>query len=226
MYSFRQRSDTHVVDEPLYGHYLQVSGAEHPGREEVLAAMETNGDVVVRDVVLGPSPAPVLFIKHMAHHLVDLDTRFLEATRNVLLTRDPVEMLPSLAKQIPEPTLRDTGLEQQAALLDDLKGKGQAPPVLDARELLLDPHGVLRQLCEQLGLPFEETMLQWPAGPIPEDGVWAPYWYDAVHRSTSFRPYRPKTAPFPEHLKPLLAECRPYYEHLYGHAIRAVSSAS
>ena len=34
MYSFAQRPDTRVVDEPLYGHYLRVSGAEHPGDQE------------------------------------------------------------------------------------------------------------------------------------------------------------------------------------------------
>src|ERR687883_192922 len=31
MYSFRQRPDTLVVDEPLYGHYLRVTSADHPG---------------------------------------------------------------------------------------------------------------------------------------------------------------------------------------------------
>ncbi|RMF66572.1 MAG: sulfotransferase family protein, partial [Calditrichaeota bacterium] len=35
MYSFAQREDTRVVDEPLYGYYLKLSGADHPGREEV-----------------------------------------------------------------------------------------------------------------------------------------------------------------------------------------------
>ncbi|MGD8481270.1 MAG: sulfotransferase family protein, partial [Gammaproteobacteria bacterium] len=33
MYSFAQRPDTRVLDEPLYGHYLKSSGARHPGRE-------------------------------------------------------------------------------------------------------------------------------------------------------------------------------------------------
>ena len=53
MYSFAQRADTRVVDEPLYAHYLRVSGADHPGRDEVLAAQEQDGERVVRDVILG-----------------------------------------------------------------------------------------------------------------------------------------------------------------------------
>ena len=83
MYSFRQRSDTRVVDEPLYAHYLRVSGAEHPGREEVLAAMDNDGERVVREVVLGPCDRPVLFMKQMAHHLIELDRGFLRETVNV-----------------------------------------------------------------------------------------------------------------------------------------------
>ncbi len=53
MYAFCQRSDTTVVDEPLYGHYLEVTGASHPGRDEVLAAMDTDGARVVQNVLLG-----------------------------------------------------------------------------------------------------------------------------------------------------------------------------
>src|SRR5258705_23656 len=63
MYSFAQRSDTRVVDEPLYAHYLAVSGGLHPGREEVLAAQEQDAQVVIRDVILGDGDRPVVFFK-------------------------------------------------------------------------------------------------------------------------------------------------------------------
>ena len=69
MYSFAQRSDTRVVDEPLYGHYLSVSSANHPGADEVIADMECDANIVIRDVILGPCDKPVLFMKQMAHHL-------------------------------------------------------------------------------------------------------------------------------------------------------------
>ncbi len=62
-------------------------------------------------------------------------------------------------------------------------------------------------------------MLHWQAGPRPEDGGWAKYWYASVHRSTGFHPYTPKPSPFPDHLKPLLAECQPYYAHLVARAL-------
>ncbi len=224
MYSFARRGDTRVVDEPLYGHYLRVSGVEHPGRDEVLAAMETDGERVVRDVLFGPSDRPVLFFKQMAHHLLQIDRGFLDETANVLLIRDPEQMLRSLSRQIPRPTLRDTGLAAQTELLAELERRGQSPPVVDARQLLLDPAAVLARLCGRLGLPFDEAMLSWPAGPRPEDGVWAPHWYANVHRSTGFAPYARKSGPFPAELEPLLAACRPHYERLFARAIRADGS--
>lgn len=221
MYSFRQRPDTLVVDEPLYGHYLKVSRAGHPGDEEVLAAMDTDGERVVRETILGPCERPVHFFKNMAHHLTDLDPGFLDGITNVLLTRDPAEMLPSLAAQLPNPTMRDTGLLQQVEILDHVLNLGDDPVVLDAKQLLLDPPGVLRRACEKLGLPFYEEMLRWPAGPKPEDGIWAKHWYANVHASTGFSAYRPKTDDFPERLTPLLEECAPLYERLRERAIPA-----
>jgi hypothetical protein len=220
MYAFAQRSDTSVVDEPLYAHYLRVSGAEHPGRDDVLRAQDRDGERVVRELLLGPSATPVRFFKQMAHHLVELDRGFLASCANVILTRDPLEMLPSLVHQIPEPTLRDTGYAVQTELLDELLALGQDPPVLEAAELLRHPRAVLEKLCARLGLGFDSAMLSWPAGPRPFDGVWAPHWYHNVHRSSGFEPFAPKSAAFPERLKPLLAECQPHYARLAARALQ------
>ncbi len=221
MYSFARRADTRVVDEPLYAHYLRVSGADHPGRDEVLRAMEQDGAKVVREVVLGPCDRPVHFQKHMAHHLVDLDRGFLKETVNVLLVRDPAEVVVTLSRQLRTPTLRDTGLKMQCELLDELRALGQEPPVLDAKETLLDPEGVLRELCRRVGLAWDPVMLSWPAGPRPFDGVWAPHWYHNVHQSTGFERYRPKREPVPAALEPLIDECRPRYAKLRALAIAA-----
>ncbi len=220
MYSFAQRADTRVVDEPLYAHYLRVSGAEHPGRADVLRAQDQEGERVVRDLMLAGVDRDVHFQKQMAHHLMELDWGFLERTCNVLLVRDPREMLPSFAVNIERPTLHDTGLALQTRLLEHLQGLGQEPAVLDARILLEDPRGVLRRLGEHISIPWDESMLTWNAGAPPEHGVWARHWYTSVHASTGFAPYRPKTAPLAADLEPVLAECLPHYEVLLAQARR------
>ena len=223
MYSFAQRTDTAVFDEPLYAHYLSKTAARdyHPGAEEVIATMENDGERVVQELILGNCDAPVLFFKQMTHHLNDLDWGFMRQTVNIILTRDPVEMLPSYAKQVEQPALYDVGYALHLELLDYLQSIGQTPPVLDSKQTLLNPRGVLMKLCEQIGIPFDEAMLSWEAGARPEDGSWQKYWYHALHRSTGFQPYQPKTEPFPDHLRPLLAECQPYYEKLVALAIQA-----
>ncbi len=219
MYAFGQRSDTEIIDEPLYAHYLRVTGAMHPGRKEVMASMQNDATEAIDDVILGPSQKPVLFVKQMAHHLVDIDRSFMHKTQNILLIRDPKEMLPSLTKVIGIPQLKDTGLKIQAELLTELQEMKQSPAILDARELLLAPKEVLSKLCRRLGLAFEESMLSWPPGGHPSDGVWAPYWYHNVHQSDGFAPYKPKSDPFPQELNSVLSECLPYYELLRADAI-------
>lgn len=224
MYSFAQRGDTKVIDEPFYGYYLSQSPARHyhPGAEEIIASMETDAQCILGEQILAPQTKPVLFLKNMTHHLVGMDWGFTTKLANVILTRDPVEMLPSYAKEVPHPNLYDTGYDTLVKLVDYLQEQGlPSPPVLDSKEVLLNPRAVLTGLCNRIGIPFDEAMLSWPAGPRREDGVWAKHWYGSVHRSTRFQRYVPKTDPFPEYLQPLLEECRPYYERLSALTIRA-----
>ncbi len=226
MYSFAQRDDTVVIDEPLYGHYLRVSGAQHPGRDLIIAALPGDGDTIMREIVEA-TYAPhvrVVFIKQMAHHLVGIDRTLLQhdmhEITHAFLIRDPREMLPSLTVQLPHASLADTAFATQWELFNELADSGKAPAVVDSRELLLNPETVLTRLCERLAIPFTPAMLHWPAGARPEDGIWARHWYDAVHRSTGFDTHRPKPD-LPDALQPLFRECNPYYLKLVAHAIRA-----
>ena len=215
MYSFAQRSDTQVYDEPLYAHYLCHSDARayHPGAEAILDSQENDGEKVVT-AMLSDASKPVLFFKNMAHHLQELDRSFMQEMVNVLLTRDPREMLPSFARVVDTPTLDDVGYKILTDLADELHRRQFPVVVLEAKAVLLNPEKELRRLCSLAEIPFDPGMLHWPAGPRPEDGVWAKYWYESVHRSTGFQKYQPKTEPFPDQLRPLLAECMPYYEQL------------
>ena len=48
MRSFGSRADTFVCDEPFYGAFLKTSGADHPMRDEVIAAMDCDWRSVMR----------------------------------------------------------------------------------------------------------------------------------------------------------------------------------
>lgn len=215
MYSFAQRSDTVVVDEPLYGYYLAHTNADeyHPGADEVIRNMETDGEKVVR-MMQGTFEKPVVFFKQMTHHLANLDYSFMTGMINILLTRDPREMLPSFATDIQKPEMKDVGYLAQLRLYDSLAEIGQPPIVLDSKQVLMTPEATLLKLCSAIGIPFDEAMLSWEKGGRPEDGIWSKHWYHNVHDSKGFKPYQPKPGPFPEDLKPLLDECMPIYQRL------------
>ena len=220
MYAWRQRADTTVVDEPIYAHYLRVTGRRHPGDADVLASQDPDGDAVVRDVLLGEYDTPIVFFKQMAKHLVGLDRSFLSEFRNILLTRQPHDILTSLQVQLPDATIDDTGFPELVEILDHLLQVGEEPLVVETRALLLDPRSVLGALCARLDLDFDEAMLSWPAGPKPEDGVWAPHWYAGVHRSTGWQPYEDKETVLGAALMPVLDQAIPLYERLTPYKIR------
>ncbi len=222
MRSFGARSDTAVCDEPLYAHYLLVTGAPHPGRDEVIAAHETGWRQVAARLT-GPVPGgrPIYYQKHMAHHLLpDIGRQWLDPLTHAFLVRDPAEMIASLARVTPDAGLADTGLPQQVELFERVAQRlGRAPPVIDSRDVLADPPRVLNALCAALGIPYDEAMLRWPAGPRDTDGVWARHWYDSVNASTGFQAPGGGQRSLAAALRPLCDLCMPYYERLAAHRL-------
>jgi len=217
MRAWENRPDTVVVDEPLYAFYLDRTGLDHPGRDEVIASQPTDWRVVLDRLTAGPLPPGVTvgYAKHMTHHLLpEVDRAALAPLRHAYLIRDPRELLASYARVRTEPTLADLGIVQQAEIFEAFGG-----PVVDSRDLLAEPAGILGALCAALDVPFDDRMLSWPAGPRASDGVWAPYWYASVHSSTGFAAYRPPASPLPARLEPLAERCLPYFERLHRYRL-------
>ena len=71
MRSWENRPDTFVCDEPLYAHYLESTGIDHPGAEEVLRHHDSDWRNVVQWLT-GPIPEgrSVFYQKQMSHHLL------------------------------------------------------------------------------------------------------------------------------------------------------------
>jgi len=222
MRAFGSRLDTFVCDEPLYAHYLTVNTVDHPGRDAVIACHETDWRRVVAWLT-GPVPhgRRVFYQKQMAHHLLpEIERGWLAELRNAFLIRDPEEMIASYGRVAGDPTLADLGLPQQRELFELVAdARGSAPPVLDATDLLEDPEGRLRALCEALDLPFDRRMLRWKPGLRETDGVWAEHWYGSVEHSAGFQPYRPARRAVPDRLRGLLDEARGIYRSLHDHRL-------
>ena len=217
MRSWENRPDTRVVDEPLYAYYLHETGADHPGREEVIAAGETSWQKVVQELTTSAVDG-VYYQKHMTHHLLpQLPRDWIGSLTNVLLIRDPAEVVASYVRSRATVELDDIGVLQQADLYDDLGG---TPPVVDAADFLQHPEGYLRWLCDHIGVAFTERMLHWPAGPRDSDGVWAPHWYDAVLASTGFEAYRPRAVELEGAALEVAEAARPHYERLHAGRVR------
>lgn len=215
MYSFAQRADTIVFDEPLYAYYLSntVARKYHPDAELIINSMENNGEKVI-DIMTGDHKASVVFFKNMTHHLLNLNKDFLSQGLNIILTRDPKEMLPSFHKVIPNPTLKDVGYQEHLDLIDQLEMRNAKYIVMDSKMILENPSLELKRLCHYADIPFTDEMLSWESGARREDGLWSKYWYKNIHRSTGFLEYRPKTENFPSELLQLLKECIPRYKRI------------
>ena len=219
MRAWENRPDTTVVDEPFYAHYLQVTGIDHPASDEIIASYETDWRIVARTLTEDhlPDGAAIWYQKHMAHHMLDhIELDWLHKLTNCFLIRSPVEVITSYIKVRAQPTLLDLGFPQLLRLFETVRrDSGSIPPVIDSQDVLEDPSGTLKLLCEAVSVPFSEQMLSWPSGRRDSDGVWAPYWYAAVEKSTGFAPYRPKTEVLPPQLQDLLAQAQEAYQELF-----------
>jgi Sulfotransferase domain len=222
MYAFAARGDCAVVDEPFYGAYLSATGIDHPMRDAVIASQPAD-PAQVAAACLGPIPdeKALYYQKHMTLHMIPgFDRAFMRGLTNVFLIRHPARVVASYAKKRENPTLSDIGFVQQAELFDEVAGwLGHAPLVIDSGSIRENPEAALRALCRALGIAFLPQMLRWPVGPKPYDGVWAPHWYGAVHRSSGFE--EPEGAlPKLEGPQAALVEAAlPHYDRLARHAL-------
>lgn len=219
MYSFAQRSDMDVIDEPFYAYHLKHHNIDHPGKQETLAVLPAGPDEVFEQIDQESFKAKHLFLKNMPHHVDGIDpVRFL-GFKHLFLIRDPARMIVSFTKVVKDVRAKDFALEDQWRWFSLLRAQGHQPTVIHSETILQNPERALEHVCQRLEIPFESNMLSWPAGPKEADGPWAPHWYGNVHRSTGFGPPAQGTVDLPESYRPLLEEIQPFYERLRAEAI-------
>lgn len=213
MYAFGNRADMQITDEPFYAPYLAASGLDHPMREQILAAHETDPQRVADDC--RREGQPHRYMKHMPHHMLpDFPMDWAKDCVNVHLIRHPARVIASYAAKRDAPTLEDIGYGRQMEVFDEVGGI-----IMDGTDIRAAPEAMLRQLCTAIGLPFDPAMLSWPAGPRHADGAWASHWYNAVHQSTKFAEPEGTLPELPRDLWPLLDAALPLYEGLFARRV-------
>ncbi len=222
MYSFAQRTDSTVVDEPFYAAYLAATGIQHPICEEIIQSGEVDHEKVARFCV-GPNPGekPLFYQKHMTKHMIpDFDRNWIDQVCNIFLIRDPARVIASYHAKQENLEFSDIGIQEQLELFDRVMQKsGSAPVVIDSADILAAPETMLRALCNAIGIEFQSNMLSWDTGPRAYDGIWAPHWYQSVWKSRGFSAPDQSPVQVPEHLLGLLERATPYFEQIKGWAL-------
>jgi Sulfotransferase domain len=222
MRAWGNRPDTFVCDEPLYAYYLNATRLPHPMADEIIRTGQIDWKRAVAELTtLTPTGKTIYYQKHMTHHLLpEVDRGWLAQVASCFLIRDPAQVIASYAAKNNDPTLEDVGFVQQAEIFELVcRMNGRTPCVLDAQDVLENPRRQLGLLCDAFNVPFSESMLSWPPGLRPTDGIWAAHWYTEVETSTGFRPYRAKTATIPDRLRNIYERCLEVYERLRVHRL-------
>ena len=218
MRSWESRSDTFVIDEPYYAYYLSQTDLEHPGREDVIREGELNSEKISHNLINDINgKCSIYYQKHITHHLLNsIDRKWMKSVTNCFLIRDPKDMIISYSKVHSNLNMHLLGLKEQKEIFEYVQNMtGEVPPIIDSKDVLMNPRGVLSKLCERIGAPFSEEMVSWPKGARDTDGNWGKYWYKNVMNSTGFNDYKPKTEDVPERYEELYLECYSLYEKLH-----------
>ena len=222
MRSFENRPDTIVEDEPFYAHYLDKTGYNHPMREEILNSQSTNWNKIAKRLTAEiPQNKDVWYQKHMAqHNLPNCSLDWTQNITNCILIRNPKEVIYSYTKKFELTSAEQIGFPQQLKLFNELKKKQSRPIVIDSKDILINPKGLLSKLCNKINIPFYEEMLFWPKGRRESDGIWAEHWYKNVENSTGFNSYNPKKIELEKKYKQILDECYFIYSELNHYKIK------
>ena len=218
MRSFENRTDTAVIDEPFYAHFLKQTNLNHPGRNEIISTLDSNWDNIVLKIT-GPIPQnkSIWYQKHMAqHNLEGCDINWIKNFHNCILIRDPKYVIPSYNKEYSLSDENLLGYSQQLDLIRILEDEeGITPPIFDATDILEKPEQALKKICISVGIRFSQKMLKWPKGKRKSDGIWAKYWYWNVENSSGFQPFQKKNIIIDKKLTPLYDKCLASYYSMY-----------
>lgn len=223
MRSWENRPDCSVVDEPFYAAYLSATGLDHPCRDSIIAAQNSDYQQVIEQLTRGKVSTELQYQKHMTHHIPDdMNMAWCQDLRHCFLIRDPAQVIASYLQKMPSVDEQAIGIRRQAELFEQISlATGTPPEVIDSNDVLKNPGKILGELCDRLQIDFpEQAMLSWPPGKRCSDGVWADHWYHNVEHSSGFARYTEKSPELQGEHRALAEEMRGYYQRLSAVRIR------
>ncbi|KAL9660864.1 hypothetical protein QQ045_025683 [Rhodiola kirilowii] len=156
-------------------------------------AQDIDGRKVLNEIIFSPGKIKYRYCKHIANERLPGTTDLMKNGKHFILLRNPFYVLQSY-DQVAPPSFLELGYSDLVSIYSELCDLGRPPPIVESiygtSSYLSSVQGVLRHLCEDLGIPFQCSMLKWEAGSNPADGIWAPMWYKSLHKTTGFAPPR------------------------------------
>ncbi len=218
MRSWSSRNDTYVTDEPFYAFYLKKTQKNHPMQEEIIKHYLSDYDKVVNYLIKKvPNKKNIWYQKHMAHHLLDFSKiDWIKKCENCILIRHPGEVINSFTIKNQLQSVEELGYPQQFAIIKFLKKSNIKFKVIDSEDLLKNPHRILSDWCEYIGISFDKSMLSWKRGNYQNDGIWWQHWYDNVINTTGFQKYQKKDIYIEKKYDSIYNESMEYYNYLKG----------
>lgn len=234
--AFEQLDGCTIFDEPFYGPYLLTQGFDHPHRQEILDSCETDYKKIVKRITGNlHNGSSFSFQKHIVKHaLPEFGRDWLKSLDHFFLIRDPKEIIVSWYKVYGNVTKHDIGIAELYKFFKEVEAFSDNPPlVIDSTDFIKNPRKILTLLCSHFELDFSENMLSWQPGlknsQLLFTGALSSFshtWYSTVMNSSGFLPYEEKPVNLPNELKPLVEECRPFYEKLYQYRLTIDSTYS
>ncbi len=141
MYAFGNRADCIAWDEPFYAFSLVHHGNDHPMREEIIAANDSDWESLVARLHRRRRQARLLPEAHDPSHAGGFRPRLdPQARPTPSSSARPSACWPAMPGNGPSVTLRDIGFVEQAEIFDLVAERlGHAPPVIDAEDVLANP---------------------------------------------------------------------------------------
>lgn len=174
-----------------------------------------------------------IFIKDMAYNIKKQYNLINKGFVHTFLIRNPLKVAISLNKLITntsQPELQFFESEEMSFeaiyylhkyVTEELN---QASIIIDADDVLNDPKKILSEYCKKVGINFNDNMLQWEYGKVPnESWLYWKGWHDDAINCTCFR--KPTNCDktindLPAEMQECVIKQLPFYEKLFELRLR------